>query len=202
MRLGSFVQQVPTSGSSKPGTNGPFAEGSRIAGDTREMVARVYGVERAGSVTYQSAQTDVAGVPLRLFVVGFELGRPGGPRAIIAGREILRSRYEMIADNSSGLKLGDEVPLGTRGHKFTVVGLNSWATRSRRPGTLSHTSRCAMLRRSSLSWRHLWRGARPHAAALRRAAISLMPSSPRCRRTLRRPMSLRQWPGGSIWPRY
>ena len=38
------------------GTNGPFAESSRIAGDTREMVARVYGVERAGSVTYQSAQ--------------------------------------------------------------------------------------------------------------------------------------------------
>ena len=105
------------------GTNGPFAEGSRIAGDTREMVARVYGVERAGSVTYQSAQTQVAGAPLRLFVVGFELGRPGGPRALIAGREIVRSRYEMIADSSSGLKLGDEVPLGTRGHKFTVVGL-------------------------------------------------------------------------------
>ena len=30
------------------GTNGPFAESSRIPGDTRELVARVYGVERAG----------------------------------------------------------------------------------------------------------------------------------------------------------
>jgi putative ABC transport system permease protein len=107
------------------GTNGPFAEASRIAGDTREMVARVYGVERAGGVTYQSVQTQLRGVPLRLFVVGFEPGRPGGPQKIAAGRGIMRSHYEMIADRSSGLELGDEVPLGTRGHKFTVVGLIS-----------------------------------------------------------------------------
>ena len=50
-------------------TNGPFAESSRISGDTREMVARVYGVERAGSVTYQSVQTKANGNPLRLFVL-------------------------------------------------------------------------------------------------------------------------------------
>src|SRR6266545_837927 len=105
------------------GTNGPFAEGSRISGDTREMVARVYGVERAGAVTYQSAQTEIGGAPLRLFLVGFEAGRPGAPRNLFAGREIVRSRYEMIVDRSAGLQLGDDVPLGTRGHKFTVVGL-------------------------------------------------------------------------------
>jgi putative ABC transport system permease protein len=105
------------------GTNGPFAESSRIAGDTREMVARIYGVERAGSVTYQSAQTKIGNVPLRLFIVGFESDRPGGPRKLYAGREIVRNHYEMIADRSAGLALGEEVPLGTRGHKFTVVGL-------------------------------------------------------------------------------
>ena len=105
------------------GTNGPFAEGSRIAGDTREMVARVYGVERAGSVTYQSAQTVYRGAPLRLFIVGFELDRPGGPQKLVAGRHIMRSHYEMIVDRSSGLALGEEVPLGTRGHTFTIVGL-------------------------------------------------------------------------------
>jgi putative ABC transport system permease protein len=32
------------------GTNGPFAEASRIPGDTREVVARVYGVARGGGV--------------------------------------------------------------------------------------------------------------------------------------------------------
>jgi putative ABC transport system permease protein len=105
------------------GTKGPFAESSRIPGDTREIVSRVYGVERAGSVTYQSVQTEFNGRPLRVFFVGYELGRPGGPRQLSAGREILRSRYEMIADQSTGLKLGQEVPLGIHGRKFTVVGL-------------------------------------------------------------------------------
>ena len=105
------------------GTNGPFAESSRISGDSREIVARVYGVERAGAVTYQSVQTEFRGRRLRMFMVGYELGRPGGPSKLFAGRQIMRSHYEMIADRSTGLSLGEEVPLGTRGHKFTVVGL-------------------------------------------------------------------------------
>jgi len=105
------------------GTNGPFAEASRIPGDTRDLVARVYGVERAGAVTYQTVQTSLKGAPLRFFLIGYELGRPGGPHALSAGREIMRSHYEMVADRTAGLALGQEVPLGTHGHKFTVVGL-------------------------------------------------------------------------------
>lgn len=105
------------------GTNGPFAESSRIPGDTRELVARVYGVERAGAVTYQSVQTELNGKPLRLFLIGFEHDRPGGPRKLLAGHDIVRSHYEMIVDRSAGLALGQEVPLGTHGHRFTVVGL-------------------------------------------------------------------------------
>ncbi len=112
------------------GTNGPFAEASRIPGDTREVVARVYGVERAGAVTYQTVQTSVRGAPLRLFLVGYEPGRPGGPHAAVEGREILRSHYEMIVDRSAGLALGQEVPLGTHGHTFTVVGRTSNAVTS------------------------------------------------------------------------
>jgi putative ABC transport system permease protein len=104
-------------------TKGPFAESSRIPGDTRELVSRVYGVERAGSVTYQSVQADLNGAPHRLFLIGFEPGRPGGPRKLVEGREIMRSHYEMIVDRRAGLMLGQDVPLGTRGHKFTVVGL-------------------------------------------------------------------------------
>jgi putative ABC transport system permease protein len=104
------------------GTNGPFAEASRISGDTRELVSRVYGVERAGSVTYQSVQTEINGAPHRLFLIGFEPGRPGGPRKLSAGRDILRGHYEMIVDRSAGLMLGQQVPLGTHGHEFTVVG--------------------------------------------------------------------------------
>jgi putative ABC transport system permease protein len=112
------------------GTNGPFAEASRIPGDTREVVARVYGVTRAGAVTYQTVQTSLHGAPLRLFLVGFEPGRPGGPRALVEGRDILRSHYEMIVDRSAGLAVGQEVPLGTHGHAFTVVGLTRNAVTS------------------------------------------------------------------------
>jgi len=105
------------------GTNGPFAEASRIPGDTRDLVARVYGVERAGAVTYQSVQTELNGKPLRFFLIGYEIGRPGGPHRLWAGRDIIRSHYEMIVDRSAGLKLGQVIPLGTHGHRFTVVGL-------------------------------------------------------------------------------
>ena len=67
--------------------------------------------------------TELNGKPLRLFLIGFEPGRPGGPRHLSAGRDILRGHYEAIVDRSAGLKLGQDVPLGTHGHKFTVVGL-------------------------------------------------------------------------------
>jgi len=107
------------------GTNGPFAEASRIPRDTRELVARVYGIERAGAVTYQSIQTELNGKPLRLYLIGYELGRPGGPPRLVAGREIVRSHYEMVVDRSAGLALGQQVPLGTHSHTFTVVGLTS-----------------------------------------------------------------------------
>lgn len=105
------------------GTNGPFAESSRISGDSREMVARVYGVQNAGAITYQSVQIEVRGKPQRIFVVGYQLGRPGGPRIVVAGRDIMRGHYEIVVDRSAGLPLGATIPLGTRGHDFTVVGL-------------------------------------------------------------------------------
>lgn len=103
------------------GTRGPFAESSRIPGDTREAIARLHGVTAAGSVTYQSVETLLGGKKLRLYVVGYEPGRPGGPDRIVAGRPIGRSHYEMIADRRSGLAPGDRVELGR--NPFTVVGL-------------------------------------------------------------------------------
>lgn len=103
------------------GTQGPFAEASRIPGDTRETVARLHGVQKAGSVTYQTAEADFAGHKLRLYVVGYEPGRPGAPEILAAGRAIARSHFEMIADTKAGLKLGDRIRLGR--DSFLVVGL-------------------------------------------------------------------------------
>lgn len=103
------------------GTRGPFAESSRIPGDTREAIARLQGVSAAGSVTYQSAETLYGGQKLRLYVVGYEPGRPGGPDSIATGRPIGRSHYEMVADKRTGLSIGNRVELGR--DTFTVVGL-------------------------------------------------------------------------------
>ena len=103
------------------GTRGPFAESSRIPGDTREAIARLHGVTAAGALTFQSVETQFRGSNLRLYVLGYELDRIGGPKEIVAGRRIARSHYELVADRRSGLSLGDRLKLGR--NNFTVVGL-------------------------------------------------------------------------------
>jgi putative ABC transport system permease protein len=105
------------------GTQGPFAESSRVPGDTRELVARINGVVEAGSVTFQNVQLERGGRRLRLQVVGYEPGRPGGPVQLVAGRQIARSHYELVADRQTGLALGETVRLGR--DDYTVVGLTS-----------------------------------------------------------------------------
>jgi putative ABC transport system permease protein len=102
-------------------TNGPFAESSRIPGDTREMIARIDGIVTAGSVTLQPVQIERDGRRMKLEVVGFEPGRLGGPVNLAAGRNITRSHYELIADRKTGLALGDRLELGR--DVYTVVGL-------------------------------------------------------------------------------
>lgn len=103
------------------GTRGPFAESSRIPGDTREAIARLQGVSAAGSVTYQSVETLHQGIKRRLYVIGYEPGRPGGPDRVVSGRTIGRSHYEMVADRRAGVALGDRLALGR--NTFTVIGL-------------------------------------------------------------------------------
>ncbi len=102
-------------------TRGPFAEASRIPGDTREAIARIAGVAGAGSITYQTVEAEHAGGKLRLYVIGYELTRPGGPPEIVEGRAIARHHYELVADRLSGLEVEDRIALGR--NTFTVVGL-------------------------------------------------------------------------------
>lgn len=110
------------------GTKGPFAEASKIPGGTRDAVARLHGVAEAGSITYQTVETGHAGDPLRLYVIGYEPGRPGGPERIAEGRGIARSHFEIVADRKTGLSRGDRVRLGR--DDFTVVGLVEDVTNS------------------------------------------------------------------------
>ena len=103
------------------GTQGPFAEASSIPADTRDAVARMPGVAEAGAITYQTIEAAHAGQTLRLYVVGFEPGRPGGPQRIAEGRGLGTSHFELLADRNIGLVPGDTIRLGR--DRFSVVGL-------------------------------------------------------------------------------
>jgi putative ABC transport system permease protein len=109
----------------QPRTRGPFAEPSRIPRDTRDLVRRIPGVATAGAVTFQTVQTTVAGSPFRFFLEGYEIGRPGGPVNITSGHGLTQSHYQIVVDASSGLRLGERIPLGPYSELFTVVGLTS-----------------------------------------------------------------------------
>lgn len=103
------------------GTKGPFAEASSIPADTRDAVARLPGVIEAGAVNYQNVEASHAGKSLRLYVIGYERGRPGGPARIVEGRALDASHFELVADRKSGLRPGDTIKLGR--NRFTVTGL-------------------------------------------------------------------------------
>ncbi len=107
------------------GTNGPFAESSRIPADTREMVARINGVTEAGAITLQNMQLQHGARKLQLLIVGYEPGYPGGPRHIVEGRPITRDHYELVADRATGLEVGDTLRLGQQSREYTVVGMTS-----------------------------------------------------------------------------
>ena len=83
-------------------TRGPFAEASRLPGDTRAAVAAQWGVAAAGSVSYQNVEAQHRGATKRLLVVGAQIGRPGEAPPVVEGRPILRSRYEAVADRERG----------------------------------------------------------------------------------------------------
>lgn len=110
------------------GTKGPFAEASSIPANTRDTVARMPGVADAGAINYQTVEAPFQDRTMRLYVIGYETGHPGGPEVIVEGRGIGTSHYELVADRKTGLLPGDTIRLGR--HRFTVVGLVEGAMNS------------------------------------------------------------------------
>ena len=110
------------------GTKGPFAEASSIPADSRDTVARMPGVAEAGAINYQTIEAPFLDRALRLYIIGYETGRPGGPQIIAEGRGIGTSHFELVADRKTGLVLGDTIRLGR--NRFTVVGLVEGAMNS------------------------------------------------------------------------
>lgn len=107
-------------------TLGPYAEPSSLPEDTKRAVRAMRGVERAAGVTYLTMQIAHDGADVRVMVVGIDMGRPGEPGQpthLIAGRHIVRSHYEAVADVKSGFAIGDIVRV--RRNEYRVVGLTS-----------------------------------------------------------------------------
>lgn len=107
-------------------TLGPYAEPSSIPDDIDRSIRTMRGVERAANVTYLTMQIDHAGSDVRVMVVGIDTtssGEPGQPPHMVAGRQIVRSHYEAVADVKTGFELGDVVQV--RRNHYTIVGLTS-----------------------------------------------------------------------------
>ena len=112
-------------------TLGPYAESSSLYDDTWRGILAMEGVARVASVTYLTMQARVGGTSnatpardVRAMVVGVTPdgpGHPGQPGYLVAGRHIIRSHYEAVADIATGFALGDRVRI--RRNEYTVVGL-------------------------------------------------------------------------------
>jgi putative ABC transport system permease protein len=102
-------------------TNGPFAETSRIPDDLYRVIRAVPGVREASPVAFQTLQFRVGPKPFRVQLIGYRLGGLGGPPAVVAGRPIVRSHYEMVIGGDAGLPVGTEVRIGRL--SLRIVGL-------------------------------------------------------------------------------
>ena len=102
-------------------TLGPYAEPSSVHDDVAKDLQGMPGVRETGNVTYLTMQISHNSKEIRVMLVGFEMGKPGEPAYLVAGRPITRSHYEALADIKTGLALGDTVTI--RRHEYTVVGL-------------------------------------------------------------------------------
>ncbi|MCB0220748.1 MAG: ABC transporter permease [Chrysiogenetes bacterium] len=107
------------------GTRGPFAEMSRVSVSLADRVRAVPGVARAQAFNTYTIQREHDRKLIRLSTVGLPWEQDRGEWIpLIAGRALRSPHYEMIADVSSGLHIGEKVELA--GSLYTVVGLTKW----------------------------------------------------------------------------
>lgn len=103
-------------------TRGPFAEVSRLPRNMVDRVAAVPGVTDAREFVYHTIQRQHGARALRMGVLG--LGWPldrGEGLPLVAGRPLAQNHFELIADATLRLPLGERVRLGKE--TYTVVGL-------------------------------------------------------------------------------
>ncbi|MFZ2281824.1 MAG: ABC transporter permease [Prosthecobacter sp.] len=103
------------------GTRGPFAEISRISASLEDRVRAVPGVAQSRRFVSHTIQRMHQGRPLRMVVQGLSWPEDRGAWIpLVAGRALRQAHYEMIADQSLHLPLGEKVRLGK--DVYEVVG--------------------------------------------------------------------------------
>ena len=105
-------------------TRGPFAEISRVPASLEDRVRAVPGVATARRFVSHTVQREHHGRPLRLVVQGLSWPEDRGDWIpLVAGRPLRQAHYEMIADRSLKLELGEQIKLGK--DTYEVVGVTS-----------------------------------------------------------------------------
>lgn len=103
-------------------TRGPFAEVSRIPANMEDRVRAVPGVLASHGFVSTTIQRQRNGLPMRITVQGLSWPEDRGQwLPLVAGRALGQGHYEMIADGSLKLTLGETVELAK--NTYTVVGI-------------------------------------------------------------------------------
>jgi len=106
------------------GTRGPFAEISRLPTNLGDRVAAVKGVASARRFVLHTIQREKSGKPLRISVTGLDWPLDKGEwLPLVEGRPLGQNHFEMVADQTLKLTLGERVRLGK--DTYTVVGITS-----------------------------------------------------------------------------
>ncbi|TWT79852.1 hypothetical protein CA13_12590 [Planctomycetes bacterium CA13] len=102
-------------------TRGPFAEISRVPSNLVHRAYAVPGVVSAREFVYHTIQREQDGKPLRIAVLGLSWPIDKGQWIpLTGGRSLGQNHFEMVADQSLGLALGETIDLGKE--SYTIVG--------------------------------------------------------------------------------
>lgn len=102
-------------------TRGPFAELSRVPQNLVHRALAVPGVQTSREFVYHTIQRERNGKPLRIAVLGLSWPTDKGEWIpLTAGRSLGQSHFEMIADESLGIAVGEQIKLGKE--TYAVVG--------------------------------------------------------------------------------
>ncbi|MCA9190434.1 MAG: ABC transporter permease [Planctomycetales bacterium] len=103
-------------------TRGPFAEMSRVPTSLVYRAQAVPGVALAREFVFHTIQREHRGSLLRLSILGLSWPEDKGEwLQLVAGRPLRDNHFEMIADKSLGLELGEKLRLGK--DEYTIVGI-------------------------------------------------------------------------------